>query len=346
MSGYSASIRKNSPQDSRGTVTYFTNVSQSHKLVAFEHTANPANQNPPNTLLFIGGLSDGLLTVPYTPYLAKALTPNYSLVEILLSSSYSGWGASDLGQDVKEIAQCVSYFQTLRPGGKVALMGHSTGSQDVMHYLVSPGERPKVDGGILQGCVSDREGMAMYMGPDVLDRSVKLAQQYVRAGKGKDILPDSATMGFMPVPVSATRFLSLASPAPDFAGEDDYFSSDLDDERLRQTFGKVGKVGTPLCILYGEKDQHVPEFVDKAALVERWTSHVRNGGGVVEEGSGVVPGATHTLKEFGLPMEDVISRAVKFLHKLTEESSLANSNNITEYCPWIGVPLPSSRNLL
>lgn len=308
----------------------------SHKLAAFEHRPNPSNQTPRNTLLFIGGLSDGLLTVPYTPYLAKTLPPSYSLVEILLSSSYTGWGASDLGQDVKEIAQCVSYFRSLRPGGKIALMGHSTGSQDVMHYLLAPGQRPQIDGAIMQGCVSDREGMVMYMGGDILDRSVKLAQQYVRAGKERDFLPESATMGFIPAPVSAKRFLSLASPPPDFAGEDDYFSSDLDDERLGQTFGKIGKAETPLCILYGEKDQHVPESVDRAALVERWMKHVRKGGGVVDQGSGVVPGATHTLKEFGAPMEDLISRAVRFLHKVEDKKT------INEYCPWTGVPLQSS----
>ena len=254
-------------------------------------------------------------------------------------SSYTGWGASDLGQNVKEIAQCVSYFRNLRPGGKVAVMGHSTGSQDVMHYLLLPGEQPKIDGAIMQGCVSDREGMVMHMGAHVLDRSVKLAQQYVRAGKERDVLPESATIGFIPAPVSAKRFLSLASPAPDFAGEDDYFSSDLGDERLSQTFGKIGKAGTPLCILYGEKDQHVPDFVDKAALVKRWMTHVQRGGGVVDQGSGVVPGATHTLKEFGPPMEDLLSRAMRFLDKVEDR------NTITEYCPWTGVPLPSSGKL-
>lgn len=133
--------------------------------------------------------------------------------------------------------------------------------------------------------------------------------------------------------------MSLASPPPDFAGEDDYFSSDLDDERLSQTFGKIGKAGTPLCILYGEKDQHVPEFVDRVALVERWMTHIRKGDGVVDQGSGVVPGATHTLKELDPPMEDLISRALRFLHKLEDRIA------ITEYCPWTGVPLPSSGKL-
>ena len=41
----------------------------------------------------------------------------------------------------------------------------------------------------------------------------------------------------MPAPVSAKRRLSLASPGPSHSGEDDFFSSDLDDERLATTFG-------------------------------------------------------------------------------------------------------------
>lgn len=290
----------------------FAEITQSPKLVAFEHRLDPSGAAPQNTLLFLGGLSDGLLTVPYTPHLAKALPSSYSLVEVLLSSCYSGWGTSDLGQDVKEIAECVTYFRNLRPGGTIALMGSSTGSQDVMHYLLAPGERPKIDGGILQAGISDREVIEMMIQPRQLQDCVQLAQKWVREGKEKDILPESMVF-FLPAPVSAKRFLSLASPGPEHAGEDDYFSSDLSDERLSQTFGKIGSTRTPLCILFGEKDPHVPAFVDKAALVKRWISHIEKGGGLVDQGSGVVPGATHTLKELGPPMEDLIHRTVVFL---------------------------------
>ena len=234
-----------------------------------------------------------------------------------------------------ELAECISYFRNLRPGGKVVLMGNSTGSQDIMHYLLSPGEqeRPKIDGGIMQGCVSDREVLSMFMLPELLYQSVKMAQRYVAEGKGNDILPDRLTNSVFWTPISAKRWLSLTSPAPEHAGEDDYFSSDFGEERLSTTFGKLGGTKTPICILYGEKDQYVPENVDKVQLVDRWKSHIRRGGGIVDEGSGVVPGMSHSVKELGPPMEDMIGRVVKFLSRIEKDTE-----SKVQQCPRTGIP--------
>ena len=227
-----------------------------------------------------------------------------------------------------EIAQCVSHFRSQRPLGKVVLMGHSTGCQDVMHYLLSHGEKPKIDGAVMQASVSDREAIVMLMDPVLLDRSVQIAQQYVALGREKDVLPDDLTNSIFPGPISAKRWLSLVSPGPEHTGEDDYFSSDLDDERLKGTFGKLGAAKTPMCILYGEKDPYVPDFVDRAALVERWCKLIAGGGGIVDEGSGVVPGSSHNLKELGASMEDVIGRGVRFLHRI-EDGSIEKGSTMT-----------------
>lgn len=83
-----------------------------------------------------------VLTWPhrYPTTIAKALDPNWAIAEVLLSSSYRGWGTSSLQKDATEIAQCVQYFQSLRPEQKIVLMGHSTGCQDVMEYVVGKGE--------------------------------------------------------------------------------------------------------------------------------------------------------------------------------------------------------------
>ena len=56
-------------------------------LVAFEHAAPASATAPLHTLIFIGGLYDGLATVPYVPALASALPPSWRLAQILLSSS-------------------------------------------------------------------------------------------------------------------------------------------------------------------------------------------------------------------------------------------------------------------
>ena len=286
-------------------------------MVAFEHIT-PTSEFPPsqNILIWIGGLGDGLLTTKYPSVIADSLPPDWSLAQVLLSSSYIGWGTSSLKKDAEELAKCVAYFREIKKG-KIVLMGHSTGCQDVMEYLTGSGckERPGVDGGILQASVSDREAMKEMMAPSLYERSVLAAQAMVAVGKGEEIIPPSETGGFYPDPVCARRWLSLASPTKN--GEDDYFSSDLSDDQLRQSFGNL-PARSPLCILYSGKDEYVPSFVDRKALVESWIGVVKAGTGKVdEEFSGVVEGATHDLKKDPEEVvQDLVRRVLGFLKNL------------------------------
>jgi len=186
-----------------------------------------------------------------------------------------------------------------------------------MHYLLSSSSSPKIDGAIMQGCVSDREIMVQEISPSIYDSHCALAHSYVNEGRGDEILPFTVTKStFMSAPVSAKRWLSLASPGPNHAGEDDYFSSDLPDERLQTTFGALGKTGVGLGFLYSGSDQYVPSTVDKVRLVERWHEHVSRGGGVIGEGSGIVKGASHTLKNGGQGLEDLVMRIIGSLERL------------------------------
>lgn len=189
-----------------------------------------------------------------------------------------------------------------------------------MHYLVSPGERPPIDGAIMQASVSDREGIEMLADQNDLKKGAELAQRYVREGKENDVLPDCATNMLFAAPMSAKRWLSLISPGPEHAGEDDYFSSDFDDARLRATFGKIGRTRTPILMLYSGSDAHVPESVDKQLLVDRWIRIIKEGGGVVDQDSAVIPGASHTLKELGQPAKDVTERVNAFLKRIEERT--------------------------
>ncbi len=285
------------------------------RLVAFEHSDEP-NPNT-DTLIWIGGLGDGLLTVSYPSILSQHLPPNWTLTQIVLSSSYSGWGTSSVIRDAWEIAQCVQYFQSLRPGRKVVLMGHSTGCQDIMEYVVGEenADRPRVQGAILQAPVSDREVLIQELPEGVYETSVKLAEEWVEQGRGEDVLPESATRGFFGGPVSARRWLSLASPNKD--GDDDYFSSDLEIDELRKTFGLFPKE-CPLLILYSGHDQHVPDFVDKAALVQKWMQVAKEGGGVVDEQfGGIIERAHHSLeKDPDEVVSELIQRVQGFLRSL------------------------------
>lgn len=195
-------------------------------------------------------------------------------------------------------------------------MGHSTGCQDAIHYLAGPGveSRPPIAGAIIQASVSDREAMIDMM-PAVYDDGVKVAKAMMRDGKGEELVPFSVTGGFLSTPICARRWLSLASPEKD--GEDDLFSSDLEVEQLQKTFGRL-PARSPLCILFSEGDEFVPDTVDRGAMVKRWIGFVKRGGGVVDEKhSGLVKDATHTLK--GNPdavVQDLFKRVVGFIETL------------------------------
>ncbi|KAL9611217.1 MAG: hypothetical protein Q9167_004131 [Letrouitia subvulpina] len=214
------------------------------------------------------------------------------------------------------MAECVTYFRKLHPEGKIVLMGNSTGCQDVMHYLISDGDRPKVDGAILQAPVSDREAMRMVLREDEYQQSVETAQKWIDDGKGEDVLPSNIAFPILGARCTAKRWLSLASPGPEHAGEDDLFSSDFGDEGVERVFGKAGKQKARLLILYSSHDQWVPETVNKAALVKRWGNCFVAAGGSLDDGSGILEGAGHTVKEQGEVLENFTARVVSFLERV------------------------------
>ena len=85
-----------------------------------------------NAIVFIGGLTDGPHTIPYTRLLAQRLEEardlGYSVIEFRMRSSFSGFGTSSLSNDVEDISALVKY---LRGIGKerIVLFGSSTGCQ-------------------------------------------------------------------------------------------------------------------------------------------------------------------------------------------------------------------------
>ncbi|KAL3473224.1 hypothetical protein BJX99DRAFT_272389 [Aspergillus californicus] len=311
------------------------------RLVAFEYASSPTNGIKPHTLLFIGGLGDGLGTVDYLTDIIAALEETaWSVFSPVLSSAYGGWGMSGLGKDIDEIGLCVNYIRDYKSSieaaakpGKIVLMGHSTGSQDVMQYISSanprppqpplvrhPILRPRIDGAIMQAPVSDRQAIqsALQEGNErfspgelqkiYADATARAKQRPFETYDSLDTivpLPVTACIGYPETTVvSSRRFLSLVSPeSPRFPGEDDLFSSDLGEERLRKTFGMVGSrgvlgLGGKLLVLYSGRDPSVPGFVDKEGLVERWrrvTEEGERGQGVWHCESGIIPGASHTL---------------------------------------------------
>lgn len=241
-------------------------------------------------------MGDTLGSVTYPFEIANALPPNWSLITCSLTSAGLAWGVKSLQSDVRDLDVIVKGVKERRGGkggkGKVVIMGHSTGCQDCMEFVVGKGweERESVDGIILQAPVSDREALAHVLPEAFKKEADELALRMCREGKGADGIPNRFTKSiFKELLISAKRWVDVSTPG----GADDYFSSDLPLSTLQNTFGKIPWIAA-LCILYSGAEESVPESLDKEALVKRWVEVVKEGGGVVE--GHLVPGATHNLE--------------------------------------------------
>lgn len=263
-----------------------------------------------------------------------------------------------LGQDIDELSRCVSYIRATKGpqfgSGKVVIMGHSTGSQDVMHYINCPNPRPAhpifdrdwvpilrvpVDGAIMQAPVSDREGILWVVkcgtardGPaqmrQIYNKAVADARRltYDDHESVDTVVPLSITarIGYPPsAPVSSRRFLSLVSPdSPENPSEDDLFSSDLSDERLQGTFGMIrerGLLKQKMLVLYSGRDQSVPPWVNKGALLKRWQAAADAGERQIwDPRSMVIPNASHALSDSDQaePRRILVERVTAYLNDI------------------------------
>jgi pimeloyl-ACP methyl ester carboxylesterase len=326
-------------------------------LKVFEHLPaygsggpNPAPDKP-NTLVFITGLFDTFASLPYVARIATSLADQpantWSVMEIQLTSFGVGFGTGDLNRDVEEVAKGVEWLRSRSKTGssKIVLIGHSTGSQDVLHYLYyGSTKRPAVDGAILQAPVSDREGLSMVLNPpgenekdrqnlrQVYNECIRQAKE-VQDDPAAASLPRSLTgkLGFMHAYLSPSRFLSLASPeSPSQPSMDDLFSSDLSVELLNTTFGMVGKKGRlesvscppwpSLLVLISGSDEHMPSAIDKEALLARWKAALENGGTGLAPSSGIVEGAKHSGESVTEAPTDLVDRCITYLELVEGKS--------------------------
>lgn len=323
--------------------------------MTFEYTSGVARK--PHSLLFVGGLGDGLASTSYTCDLVKAFEPTeWSLFTLSLTSSGQAWGVGHLDRDTTEVAQCLRYikeYKTAKFGdeGKIVIMGHSTGSQCVLHYLHRPNphtvvpsfdpwlehvERPALDGAIMQAPVSDREAIQWVLKHGIGDRTpercqvaYKKMEELAREAVKNDqlqgaMLPLDLVSEIYPAntPISCRRFLSLVSPdSPATPGEDDLFSSDLSEEQLSKTFGMIQKQGLlkhKLVVLHSGADQAVPDWVDKEVVLGKWRDAANHNGQFEiwdQEFSGVIPNASHALSndDQAEPRQWLADRVLKYL---------------------------------
>lgn len=288
------------------------------RLTAFEF--DDGAQLAENVLVFIGGLTDGLLTVPYVPNLAASLSKEtnskWVVAQALITSSYDGWGTGSLARDVEELSLLVKYLRSNKGGQrkKIVLMGHLTGCQDTITYLskllVSNDDQSiQLDGAILQAPVSDSEAFGSEVEPEKLNQLLAELKDLLDKGQGDTLLPDEWRKLMLNTPINAYRFHSLVSKR----GDDDYFSSYLDKSDFEKSFSVVK---TPILVLYGEKDESVPSFVDREKLVDSWRQSTDPK--YWSPLSKVLKGATHNCgpgSDKGAE-EDLIQTVLKFISNI------------------------------
>ncbi|KAH1200719.1 hypothetical protein GmHk_17G047617 [Glycine max] len=174
----------------------------------------------------------------YLEPLAIALDhENWSLVQFLMSSSYSGYGTSSLQQcqtahlrflvaensvvclinqknkgqhhglshqDAKELDQLINYLINKEDSEGVALLGHSTGCQDIVHYMRTNFACSRaVRAAIFQAPVSDREYQATL--PHTASM-IDLAAKMISEGRGLELMPREADPS---APITAYRENSI-----------------------------------------------------------------------------------------------------------------------------------------
>ena len=216
-----------------------------HKLVAFESGA----LSSPWCFILIGGLTDGLLSLPYVERLSSALQslPHpHSLIQPLFRSSNLQYGWHTIDDDVEDLQRLIEYVLANRNEfASIVLMGHSTGCQDIIHYLRQKKRSDRITRVILQGPVSDRQYLCRL-------RSTKDQMEYClnNAGNSRDWLPRD----LHDPPLSVQRCLSFNQAH----SIEDLFSSDLTDEQIK---GIYHSIETPIAWICSSEDEYVPDDI-------------------------------------------------------------------------------------
>jgi len=236
--------------------------------------------------VFVPGLTDGLMSHTYFKPLGEALdAAQWSLVQPLLTSSYTGWGVSSLDRDADELLMLSQHLATHYDSQGIVIVGHSTGCQDAVRYAqrcASDSSAAPMVGVVLQAPVSDREFMSLQ--PDFRELLVK-AEGMVAEGRGEDIVTRDIFGEGVPAFMSARRLVSLMQRG----GDDDMFSSDLSDAELAGLLGHVGGQ-CPALVLVSGADEYVPPGVDREHLGRRLAAAM--GPSAKME---IVEGGNHTL---------------------------------------------------
>ncbi len=212
-----------------------------------------------NALLLIPGLTDGFMSLPYTPRLSSSfLQLGYSVVQMQISSSFMQFGFSSIQKDCQELTKLIKFLREELNFKNIALLGHSTGAQDCIYLLRHSPARDFISAVILQGAVGDR---------DILESDPNLREMLVQA---RDLEARDQDGAFLPdllygAPITARRLLSLGQRL----SEEDMFSVDLTEEELHSIL-KVVQI--PILMCFSSNDKYVPNPSVQRDLARKMTS--------------------------------------------------------------------------
>jgi pimeloyl-ACP methyl ester carboxylesterase len=301
-------------------------------LVAFESSSPSSSSSSllqttnSKKCILIGGLSDGLIPTPYTQNLEQACHDlGWSLVQPILSSSYLGFGNGSLQQDSTEIGELMAYLHCHRSAESFALVGHSTGCQNSIHFLkhgpLDMVQRTKVV--VLQAPASDREQPMSGDNRATWEQNVQIAHDLVAQNKGDEMMPRHVFWA----PITAQRFLDLQQ----IGGADDFFSSDFTENELVERLGHVSLLANDedknesessslkVLVAYSGADEYVPSHIDKRLLTNRLVDamnhHSVARGEVVAQGL-FLETANHNLSEGAGEAETFVQKIAELLRQV------------------------------
>lgn len=165
-------------------------------------------------------------------------------------------------RDSIELDKLIDYLIYNYHATDIYLLGHSTGCQDIIKYLKTGDNTGIIRGCFLQGPVSDRES-GMFLEKEKINYYVPIAKELIENNKSDELMPRNAEY----IPITAYRYYSLYG----VNGDDDYFSSDLSDEKFIELYQHI-KV--PIIFIESENDQFIPPSVNKLQHIQRMASFI------------------------------------------------------------------------
>ncbi|CAF1007210.1 unnamed protein product [Adineta ricciae] len=220
---------------------------EKYKLVAFESSLRLSSR----CFIFLGGLTDGLLSLPYISRLNQCLSQlSYSLIQPLFRSSNLQYGWHTIDHDIEDLQSLIDFLIKQRTNlESIILMGHSTGCQDIIHYLRQGNKHSFLHGIILQGPVSDRQYLSTLS-------STQKQLEYCE--QNRENIHEWLPRCLHDPPITIERCLSLNQ----INSIEDLFSSDLSDEQLSKIYQQID---VPNMWIWSRKDEYVPDQIREEA---------------------------------------------------------------------------------